>query len=275
MVLGTSGCGSESETEAGSPVVSTTPAVKAPVQSEEPAASTSRPATGVMFAYAEVEGKLARGYFSYPDDMSEPLPALLLIHDWYGLDDTMRALSDRIASLGYVVFAVDLYEGKTGSKPADTREQSVRLLERPALAEQNIEQALEFMEKSAGSPRIAVQGFGSGGLLALNTAMRYPDKINALIVVQGQTINDEETLRSLGMPVLGIFGSGDRSISTDQVKAFGDALKAANITHEMRLYPNASSGFMIPGSNNYNEKQAENAFGVLREFLSMNLASQP
>ena len=72
-------------------------------------------------AYAEVGDDLHYGHFVIPADMVEPLPGILVIHEWWGLNDGVRAMADRLAALGYIVLAVDLFGGKTAVSPADAR----------------------------------------------------------------------------------------------------------------------------------------------------------
>ena len=269
------GCGSDEPEQPEQPEPAPTVAVPAqPVATPAVTASgdTGRSSAGEMLAYAEVSGALARGYLAYPNDMIEPLPAVLLIHDWFGLNDEIRQLSNVLAARGYVVLAVDLFDGKTGELPRDTRDALVRILEEPELTRSNLEQAITFVREHVGSPRLAVLGFGSGGLWALNSALTTPDEFRALVLVQGQTLTDTERLGTLDMPVLGIYGASDRSITADEVRAFGDALKEADVTHEIRLYPAAGNAFMLAGSRNFSPAQAETAWELIYEFLGEHLA---
>ncbi len=264
------GCGNDAAPAAVEAPRSTVPAASA---ATNPAPVSQRATASDILAYAEVDGMLARGYFSYPTDMVEPLPAILLIHDWFGLDAPMMAVADGIAAQGFVVLAVDLFDGKTGQKPADTREALVRMIETPAIAEANLGQAITFLREHVGSPRLAIMGFGSGGLWSLNRALATPDEFRALVVVQGQTLTDVKQLGGLKMPVLGIYGAADRSIRPEAVRAFGDALVDADVSHEIRLYPKAGSAFMLSGSRNFSATQAQAAWTLIFEFLTEQLAS--
>ena len=71
--------------------------------------------------YAEVNDELVYGYFVFPADMVEPLPALLVLHEWWGLNDGIRAMADRLAAEGYIVLAVDLFGGESAISPSDAR----------------------------------------------------------------------------------------------------------------------------------------------------------
>ena len=109
-------------------------------------------------AYAEVDDELVYGYFSAPADVVEPLPALILIHEWWGLNDNIRAMADRLAGEGYMVLAVDMYGGQVASDSEQARQFMLEVVEEPELANQNIRAAYEFLEE-AGAPRIGSLGW--------------------------------------------------------------------------------------------------------------------
>ena len=88
--------------------------------------------------YAEVEDELVYGYFVAPADMFEPLPAVIMIHEWWGLNDNVRAQADRLAAAGYIVFAVDLFGGKTATTPSAARELMLTVVEDPESADENL-----------------------------------------------------------------------------------------------------------------------------------------
>ncbi len=266
--IGLAACGDdqpESTTEA--PAVAQAP-VAAPAEVAE-----TRSVAGAMLPYADIEGKLARGYFSYPVDMTEPLPAVILVHDRYGLSESFKRAADQIASQGYIAVAVDLFDGATGKLPANTRDARVRLLEKPEPGRQNLASALEFVESSFGSTGFATVGWGFGGLWSMNLAQQFPDKISALVIVQGQPNTDGAYLAQLTMPLLAIYGSSDRSVPIADVNAFRSALEAAGKDFELRNFPQAGSGFMLVDSNAYNNGQATEAWRMVIEFLDAEVTS--
>ena len=91
------------------------------VASEAAKISPAKPVISQTMAYTEYKDELVYGYFSAPADMFEPLPAVIMIHEWWGLNDNVRAMADRLAGEGYIVFAVDLFGGKTATTPAAAR----------------------------------------------------------------------------------------------------------------------------------------------------------
>ena len=104
--------------------------VASPIAAYEPA----RPVSGKAVAYTTVDGKEIQGWLSRPDNATGDLPALIVIHEWWGLNDEVRAMADRIAAEGYVVLAVDLFGGSSARSPADARTLMVNVIENPDLA---------------------------------------------------------------------------------------------------------------------------------------------
>ena len=98
------------------------------------AISPQRAVVTERLPYAEVDNELVYGHFAFPADMVDPLPALIVIHEWWGLDDGVRAMADRLAAEGFVVLAVDLFEGKSTLIPSGARAQMLKVVENPANA---------------------------------------------------------------------------------------------------------------------------------------------
>jgi len=226
-------------------------------------------------AYGDIDDRLVYGYFVFPADMVEPLPAVIVIHDWWGLNDDVRAMSDRLAAEGYIVFAVDLYGGETATSAAGARQHMLRVVERPETAQENIRKAYEWVNDTAGAPRIGSLGWGFGGGWSLNTALLFPDDLDAVVVYYGQVTIDEEELRPLNVPILGHFGSADEGIPVASVRSFEDALERLRKDHDIQVYPRAEHAFANPTGDAYDAKAAEDAWEKTLEFLGRNLNASP
>ncbi|MDA0705983.1 MAG: dienelactone hydrolase family protein [Proteobacteria bacterium] len=113
--------------------------------------------------YAEVGDELVYGYFVFPSNMIEPLPAIIMIHEWWGLNDNIRAMADRLAAEGYIVLAVDLFGGDVATTVPEARRLMLNAIESPELANENIRAAYAFVDGVAGAPRIASLGWDFGG----------------------------------------------------------------------------------------------------------------
>ncbi len=232
----------------------------------------ARDVTGERMAYAEVEDEIVYGHFAYPSDMVEPLPAIIMIHEWWGLNDNVRAMAERLAGEGYIVLAIDMFGGKTASSPEAARQLMLQVVENPQSAAANIEAAYGFVNDVAGAPRIASLGWCFGGGWSLNTAMLFPDDLDAAVIYYGQVTDDQEKLRPISAPILGFFGDADRGISVDSVAGFKKSLERLRKNHQIHVYPGAEHAFANPTGNSYKPKFAEDAWQKTLMFLQQNLA---
>lgn len=224
-------------------------------------------------AYAEVNDQLFYGHFVFPQDMVDPLPALIVIHEWWGLNDGVRAMADRLAAEGYIVLAIDLFGGRVAEDPEDARKLIMEVLENPKDAEENIRQAYQFVRETAGAPRIASLGWCFGGTWALNTALLFPEELDAAVIYYGQVTTDAQELGRLGMPILAHFGGSDQSIPLRTVESFRSALDSAGVTHDIRIYPDVGHAFANPTGNNYDAEAAKEAWELSLAFLGQHLAA--
>jgi carboxymethylenebutenolidase len=221
--------------------------------------------------YAEVGDELVYGYFVFPSDMVEPLPAVIMIHEWWGLNDNIRAMADRLAAEGYIVLAIDLFGGKVATTPEAARQLMLHVAENPKPAYDNIRQAYSFVNETAAAPRIASLGWCFGGGWSLNTAMLFPDDLDAAVIYYGQVTDDEEQLRPVNLPILGFFGAKDAGIKVASVQAFEQALERLRKPHAIHIYPDADHAFANPTGRAYNAAAADDAWQKTLQFLQRNL----
>jgi len=222
-------------------------------------------------AYAEVNDGLVYGYLAYPSGVTEPLPAIIMIHEWWGLNDNIRAMANRLAAEGYMVLAVDLYNGETAASPGVARVKMLQVVENPDRARENLRQAMQFLNIT-GAPGIASLGWCFGGGWSLNTAMLFPGELDAAVVYYGQVTADDEKLAAIDTPLLGLFGADDRGITVESVNAFEAALQRLRKQHEIHIYPGVGHAFANPTGNNYNREAAEDAWQRTLQFLAENLS---
>jgi len=241
--------------------------------SEAARIAPQRPIISERLAYAEVDDELVYGHFAFPADMVEPLPAIIVIHEWWGLNDNVRAMADRLAGEGYIVFAVDLFGGKVAESPEVARQLMLAVVENPEQASENIRKAYDFVNTTAGAPRIGSVGWCFGGGWSLNTAMLFPNDLDAAVIFYGQVTDDEERLREINVPILGLFGADDTGISVESVQLFEAALERLRKNYEIQIYPRAGHAFANPTGQNYNAEVAEDAWKRTLEFLGHNLGS--
>ncbi|MDH3585948.1 MAG: dienelactone hydrolase family protein [Gammaproteobacteria bacterium] len=240
--------------------------------SEAALVEPQREITAERLAYAEVDDEVVYGHFAFPSDMIEPLPAVIMIHEWWGLNDNIRAMAERLAAEGYIVLAVDLFGGEAATSPEVARQLMLRAVENRDSVTSNIEQAYRFVKETAGAPRIASLGWCFGGGWSLNTAVMFPQDLDAAVIYYGQVTDDEARLSPLDVPILGLFGSADRGIKLESVRRFEGALERLGKDYEIHVYEGAGHAFANPSGRNFNAGYAEDAWTRTLEFLSDRLS---
>jgi carboxymethylenebutenolidase len=235
-------------------------------------AAPSRPVISQMMPYTESGDELVYGYFSAPDDMFEPLPAVIMIHEWWGLNDNIRAMADRLAGEGYIVFAVDLYAGKVASSPAEARQLMLQVIEDLDAGNANIRAAYAFVTEVVGAPRVGSLGWCFGGGWSLNTAKLFPERLDASVIYYGQVTDDEDILRPITTPILGLFAADDTGIKVASVESFRASLMRLRKNHEIHIYPDVGHAFANPTGVNYDAIAAEDAWQRTLGFLNHHLS---
>ncbi len=246
----------------------------APASSATRDSVVEQPARAVVsdtLPYAEVGDELVYGHFVFPSDMVEPLPAVIIIHEWWGLNDSVKATADRLAGQGYIVLAVDLFGGQTASDPTSARKLMLSVVEDPESANENIRGAFEFVSETAGAPRVGAIGWRFGGTWALNAALLYPDDLDAAVVYYAQVISDEDKLRPVNAPILGLFAADDVSVKVDQVEAFKSALEALRKDYDIQVYAGVRQRFASESANTYDATAANDAWNRTLDFLGRHL----
>ena len=220
--------------------------------------------------YAEIGEELIYGHFAFPSDMIEPLPAVVLIHDTWGLNDDVKAYANRLAAEGYMVLAVDLFQGSTTDDVVLARQHAVSVVENAEVTADNLRQALVFVG-IAGAPRNATLGFGLGGGLALDTAQQRAEDVSAAIVYYGQVPVDDVRINAIDGPVLGLFGDQDRSVSVSSVTEFEAAMRRVGKDSEVEIFSGVGHGFAAESRQSYDADVAADAWQRVLEFLASNL----
>lgn len=221
--------------------------------------------------YATVGGHAVTGTLVRPRGAAAGLPGLVVVHEWWGLNDNVRQMAARYAAEGYAVLAVDLY----GAPAAETPDGAMALMQaafaRPDQTQDNLRQAYAYLS-GRGAPRVGVLGWCFGGNQALQAALALPSDIDATVIFYGgNPPSDAEVLRPLQMPVLGLYGGGDSSIPQTAVAAFDAALVDARVDHTVVVYPGAAHAFANPSGERYDAEAAEDAWRRSTAFLAEHL----
>jgi carboxymethylenebutenolidase len=225
-------------------------------------------------AYGESASRNLVGFLAMPGDAAEPLPGLLVIHEWWGLNDNIKAMTRRLAGEGYVALAVDLYGGQIAEAPDQAQKLMAALLAEPDATRANLRQAYEYLEKYALSPVIGSIGWCLGGGLSLQTALLLPDQLDAMVMYYGQVVTDRAQLERLRMPLLGLFGALDKSIPVRDVQDFRLALNGLGKDAQILIYSGADHAFANPSGGNFHPEHAAEAWESTLAFLDRNLKSR-
>jgi carboxymethylenebutenolidase len=260
-------------------VVDTPGGAPVPPKPQPPAAApapapASAPAVAVLeqdVAYGEGRKSNLVGYLAMPQDAAEPLPGVIVIHERWGLNDDIKAITRRLAAQGYVALAVDLYGGETATTPEKAQQLMTEFADDAEGARRNVSQAYDYLEKYALAPRIGSIGWDLGAGWSLQTALLFPDGLDAMVMYYGSPIDDPEQLAKLKMPMLGFFGSEDKSVPVRDVQAFRNTLNELGKNADVLIMVGEDHGFASPGSPAYKESVANESWVKTLQFLERNL----
>jgi carboxymethylenebutenolidase len=222
--------------------------------------------------YPGPEGLTLRGYLAVPPGPG-PHPAVLMIHEFYGLNDSIVKKADELARQGFVVLAPDSYRGRTTSIVPRAIWLTVTTPREQIAAD--LDAAYSYLAglDTVDNRRIAAVGFCFGGTQALRLGIRNPDLAANVIFYGSGLITDPALLGNLGKngPVLGIFGEMDNSIPLEEVERFDQALAALGVEHTITVYPGVGHAF-VQADNISKPGPARDAWQQMLAFLKANLS---
>lgn len=227
------------------------------------------PAAPVLVTAADyadgTQGTLAR------PATGEARAGIIVIHEWWGLNDNIVSMAKQLAGDGYAALAVDLYGGEVATE----RDDAMRLMraagEAQATVEGNLRQAYAYLTETVGVEKVGVIGWCFGGGWSLRTALLMPDNIDGAVIYYGRLITEPAALEPLAMPVLGIFGSEDQGIPIDSVRAFETALRDLGKDADIHVYDGADHAFANPSGGRYDEAAATDAWQKTLTFFARTL----
>lgn len=238
------------------------------------AATAERPALEVAtqeVEYATVQGKPAKGLLAWPVEAHGALPAVLMFHEWWGLNDNIRAMAQQLAGQGYVVLAVDLFGGQVAQTPEQAMQLMDAALKDPEALGQNLRGAMSYLEKETPASAIATLGWCFGGAMSFETARMFPDKVAATVIYYGQVSSDRAVLEPLKMPILGIFAGADEHITAASAREFEKALHQLGKEAEVHVYEGMGHAFANPSGKAYRKAEADDAWRRTLAFLDRHL----
>jgi carboxymethylenebutenolidase len=217
----------------------------------------------------------AQGYLVYPvssnDTVSKKLPAVVMIHEWWGLNENIKNMANLLAKQGFVVLAADLYKGEVADNPERAMELVQIARNNQNISINNLQSAVKYLSllPNVDSSKIASLGWCFGGGQSLQLALNSQEHpLAATILYYGTPlVTDKALLSKIKWPVLGIFGDKDQAIPVEEINQFGNSLNQSGITNNIHIYKGLGHAFANPSGDNYAPKETEDAWQKTLSFL--------
>ena len=240
------------------------------------------PVAGDSVSYGTVGGEELTGYLAQParpDSVAQAkglpegtaLPGLIVVHEWWGLNENVKTMARRLAGEGLQVLAVDLYGGQVASEPQGARRLVQAAMEDSSAMMANMRAASQYLRNELQAPRVGVLGWCFGGSVTMRTAVAMPNRVDAAVIYYGEPALNPEQIDNLDMPVLGLYGGQDGSIPVSSVDSFKQVLHQTNQQAEVYVYEEAGHAFANPSGENYEPEAAIDAWRKTTRFLQEHL----
>lgn len=198
-------------------------------------------------------------------------PALVVIHEWWGLNDWVKEQASRLADQGYVTLAIDLYRGRVATTPEEAHEIMRGVPEDRATRDLLAASSYLRSLKNVDPKKVGSIGWCMGGGYSLDLALADP-QLAVAVINYGHLATEPDTLKKITASILGIFGGQDRGIPVEDVRKFEQQLKSLGKTVEIVIYPDAGHAFQNP--NNKTGYRAEDTADAVKKtdaFLAQHL----
>jgi carboxymethylenebutenolidase len=211
------------------------------------------------------EGRGLRGALGVP--ARTPAPGVVLIHEWWGLNDQIKAVAAELAAAGYLVLAVDLFDGRVAATPEEAKA-LVGAADEGRTAADIAAWADWLRADPRCSGKLATMGWCFGGGRSLAASLLTP--VDATVIYYGNVARKAEALKALKGPVLGHFALRDKYITPAMVEGFRSEMAAAGREAELYSY-DADHAFANPTGNNFHRDDAQLAWQRTLAFLAARL----
>ena len=245
-------------------------------------------ALGASMAYAEIKTETVeykhgdttlKGFLAYDDAVKDKRPGVIVIHEWWGLNDYVKDRAKQVAELGYVAFAPDMFgEGRTTNDPKEAGKWAGEIYgdaeKRRARTQAAIDQLKARPEVNGG--QIAAIGYCFGGSVALDMARAGQD-VDGVVSFHGALKTDTPAKKDQNVQakVLVLHGDADPLVPNEEVEAFEKEMKDAGIAYNVVRYPGAKHGFTNPEADKrgmpplaYQKEADEQSWQAMKEFLA-------
>ena len=216
-----------------------------------------------------VESHATQAFVAWPSKR-QGAPAIVVVQEWWGLNDQIRDVARRLSREGYVAIVPDLYHGKVASDPELAHELSRALDGDSALGD--LAGAITWLRETpeTAKSRIGVVGFCLGGGLSQRLALKHPE-LSAAVMFYGPPETDPQALRTLLVPLQAHFGATDQGIPPSRAEELRRGLRVAGKVGEVYVYPGAGHAFMNDTRPSYHRDAARQAWARMLAFFQRHL----
>jgi dienelactone hydrolase len=244
--------------------------------------ATAEPKIAGKTVEYSAQGVVMKGYLAYDESIKGKRPGVMVVHEWWGLDDYARKRARMLADLGYTALAVDMYgEGKVASHPDDAGRFASELMKNFDVAKTRFMAAMDLLKRqeTVDPTAIAAIGYCFGGGVVLNMAREGVDLKGVASFHGGLTAVKPAQPGSVKAKILVLNGSADKFTTPEQIKAFKQEMKAAGVDFKFISYPGAMHSFTNPEADvwgkkfnlpvAYNANADKKSWDELKKFLKM------
>lgn len=217
-----------------------------------------------MITFQRPDGKSCSGYYGAPDG-NKTAPGVVLIQEWWGLNDQIKGMADDLIKTGYRVLVPDLYRGDVTLEQAEAQHK-MEDLDFDDATSQDIRGAAAYLKKS--SPQVAVMGFCMGGILTMLAAIHLSEEIQAAISWYGVPPEEGGDPSTISIPVQGHFGTADSFFPPEAVDGLEEKLRAGNVDYDFYRYEGAEHAFGNETGDSYDAEAKEQAWARSLAFLN-------
>lgn len=203
----------------------------------------------------QIDGQNYVGYIMYPENLKEKRPGVLVVPEWWGLNDYTLNCAKKIAQLGYISMAVDMYgDGKQAPDPATAQQFATPYYKDPTLARPRLEAALRQLKNSphTDTSRIGAIGYCFGGFIVLNAAKLGAD-LKAVVSFHGGLTGVKPDKNLLKAKILVCHGAHDE-FENPHVAEFKKQMDSIGADYTFKIYPNATHAFTNPAATENGKK---------------------
>lgn len=228
------------------------------------------------------DGTTFKGFLAYDSSIAGKKPGIIVVHEWWGLNQYARERAEMLAKLGYVALAVDMYgNGATADHPDDAGKFAMAVMQKMDTAKARFDAGLKILKEQpqTDTSKIAAIGYCFGGGIVLRLALDGIP-LNGIVSFHGdlptETVKNPNLVKA---KMLVCNGADDPFNPPDKVKTFKNAMDSAGVSYKFVDYPGAKHSFTNPAADSlgkkfnmplaYNKEADEKSWDEMKEFFSM------